>query len=242
MAARVRPITDFVYEMGHEPGHLTGSEATVTDTPETIIIDHENTVPGTNVYGIEVDTTTASGAEGAGIAVINDGYSDGIYIAARGPTSGTASPVGVGIDVNRSAVAPYTGERNADATAVGIEIDNYSTTNPVTYGSQGLSVRNMDPAYTFPAAGITAGHTGLQIAPWVDPAPGAVGNTAFRIIDSTGIGTPRLVITYGGWIGIGVSPPTAPLDVVGNIHVALPGSNPGPGMLWNDGGTVKVGT
>jgi hypothetical protein len=48
-----------------------------------------------------------------------------------------------------------------------------------------------------------------------------------------------------GWNGSAfeIKPEAAGTGSVRQIHISgLPTSNPGPGILWNDGGTVKVGT
>jgi len=60
--------------------------------------------------------------------------------------------------------------------------------------------------------------------------------------------------TTGGNVGIGTATPGSKLDVNGNTNITgdltvsgvskiiLPTSNPGAGILWNNGGVVTIGT
>jgi len=189
---------------------LTGN----TGWSDGLKIVHTNTLAGTDSAGLRIDTSVTNGAGGAGVQVINDGDGDAIYLAARGPTAGGGMTVGAGIDVNRSAVSPFTGERTANhAGYAGIAIDNFSSTAPAPYGALCYSGRNMSTTYDFPVfSGVSDGVV-FQTAPWTTPTVDTAGNPAYRVMDSSGVGTPKAVLTHGGWIGVGISPPTAPLHI-----------------------------
>jgi len=187
-------------------------------------IVHTNTQTGTDSTGLRIDTNVSSGgAGGAGAEIINDGYGDALYLASRGPTSGvTSTTVGLGVDLNRSAVSPFTGERNPDHKGFGVGCDNFSTTDPgAGYGSIAFSGRNMGTSYSFPVFSGVSNFSVFQTAPWTTPTVDTAGNPAIRLMDSSGIGTPKAVWTHGGWIGIGINPPTAPLHVSSGAYVLM---------------------
>lgn len=238
MAPRVKPITDFVFEMGHEPVDLTDAYAQSTgplgdslassgalididmtgDTSFSHAIDitHENTSATGDSSAIYIQTDLDFGDTGAGLSIRNIGKSDGIYVGAEGPGSGGGSgPVGIGIDVNRKYADSV--ENDPAQAAAGILIVNWTSS-----ASLGVCIQcaNNSAANLSPIMATTNNGAALIAGP---KSVAGDGNSAVTIIDFA-----QLVKTE--------------LRYDGNIRVTLPTANPGAGLLWNDGGTVKVGT
>jgi hypothetical protein len=121
---------------------LTGDTAYST----LLEIDHTNTGGIGASTGLMVDTRVSRADRGAGIAVIDSGNADGIYVAVRGEAPPAAtSPTGIGIDVNRSGEGS---EANPASSAEGINCINWSQqTAGGCFAGANHSASNHNPVY-----------------------------------------------------------------------------------------------
>jgi hypothetical protein len=232
MTARVRPITDFVYEMGRQPVDVSAGTGTIASGSSGLELTMTGDTSGTHAIEITQTNTSASGDSNAilintdadfadaaaGIAIINTGYADGMYVGLRGRTSGAAAPVGIGIDINR--IEGGSAENNATSAGHGLVIFNWSSSASI--GSC-VDLANESPANLSPLINTTSDGTAIVMRP-IDAAGHSSG--AMSVLNASG--TTMFYVRYDG-----------------NIKVTLPTSNPGAGLLWCDvgaGNIVKVGT
>jgi hypothetical protein len=223
--------------MGHQPVDLTNASASETgplgtslSSPGALIditmsgdtsyshaieITQENTSATGDSSAIYIETNLTNGDTGAGLSIRNIGKSDGIYVNAEGPgAGGGAGPTCIGLDINRL----YAGndENDPAQAASGIVAINW------TRASLGVCIQLANFFASNLSPTIVTTNNGAALISGPQSAAGN-GNSAVTIINDA-----QLVKTE--------------LRYDGNIRVTLPVSNPGPGLLWNDGGTVKVGT
>lgn len=136
---------------------------------------------GTNLYhGLRIDIADSLVDGSSGIGIYNTGEGDGIFIEARGASSGTTVPTGIGVNMNH-----INGTQNNPSYAgYGIQIWDYSQNQnsgaPLVVsnkagGSNKLAVFNNDgngPAYVWFKAGNTAeNESGIL---WLNRSWGAV--------------------------------------------------------------------
>jgi hypothetical protein len=113
------PVIDMEY-IGDVSGTYTQMEMIGTNTHPT--------TGGSLLYTIRITTDTQAVDTGAGISVVNIGQSDNIYLGVAGKSSGTTTPTGIGIDLNKE---PATGDENnaGNFRGYGIQIYDWSTTD-----------------------------------------------------------------------------------------------------------------
>jgi hypothetical protein len=178
---------------------LTGDTAFST----LLEIDHSNTGGIGASTGILVDTNVSRADRGAGIAVIDSGNADGIYVAVRGAAPpGATSPTGIGIDVNRSGEG---GEANPASSAEGINCINWSQqTAGGCFAGTNRNGSNHNPVYLAQTNGYAFQAKAVAGAP---DGPAFVvtdqGNTQFNWFAShtgtvSSYGQPRIVAWTSG--------------------------------------------
>lgn len=134
----------------HTPQPFTESVPT-SNTLSLIHLDLENTAAsGAGImYGIVVETKATNIDKAAGIAVINKGKADGIYMKISGISGNPADndPTGIGIDLNQANDGTQNEASSSNGGHQGIQIYDWSTTDQGVGGPRSIFLSktgNMD--------------------------------------------------------------------------------------------------
>lgn len=126
-----------------QPSALTTTVATAGALSLIELSSHNTDAVSANsqLYDMYIATDTDALDTGAGLAIINSGMSDNIYLSVAGKAGVTAStPTGIGVDINRSG----SGENSTVNAGTGIHVWDFSSTDQGESGPTGIYLKKQN--------------------------------------------------------------------------------------------------
>jgi hypothetical protein len=167
-----------------------GSQAVAAGTSLDLIhLTSHNTGPATSVlYSLRIDTQADTVDTGAGIAIVNSGNADCIYLNAQGAAGTATTPTGIGLDMNK---ATATTENSSTYAGFGLQIWDFSTTNigGATVGPTGIFLlKKNNPDTDHVSLYIRANRNAIQLTIPNAASGGYVATKPiFNVTDNSGV-------------------------------------------------------